>query len=178
MESDGTGVGGVNEASVGKTQDLAMTMDQCPSTVHEGPKHQPSKAELMERTRSLAGTVGGSPRGLVAYRSAEELADTPEFRDFVEREFPAGASELLSTSRRGFVSLMGASLALAGVAGMPGCRRPDHKIVPYGRNVPEHIIPGKALYFATSMGACVPLPLPGGPKRIRFNIRMATMFWK
>jgi len=133
-----------------------MTMDQCPSTVHEGPKHQPSKAELMERTRSLAGTVGGSPRGLVAYRSAEELADTPEFRDFVEREFPAGASELLSTSRRGFVSLMGASLALAGVAGMPGCRRPDHKIVPYGRNVPEHIIPGKALYFATSM------PLPGG----------------
>jgi hypothetical protein len=26
------------------------------------------------------------------------------------------------------------------------------------------------LYLSTSLDACVPLPLPGGPKRIRFSI--------
>ncbi|MGQ0626712.1 MAG: 4Fe-4S dicluster domain-containing protein [Phycisphaerales bacterium] len=51
---------------------------------------------------------------------------------------------------------MGAGLALAGATTIPGCRRPDHKILPYSRTVPEGIIPGKSLYYATSM------PLPGG----------------
>jgi len=90
------------------------------------------------------------------WRSPEELADTPEFREFVEREFPAGASELLDSSRRGFLKIMGAGLALAGAATIPGCRRPDHKILPYSREVPEDSIIGKPLFFATSM------PLPGG----------------
>ncbi|MEC9373839.1 MAG: 4Fe-4S dicluster domain-containing protein, partial [Planctomycetota bacterium] len=61
-------------------------------------------------------------------------------------------SELLGESRRTFLKVMSASLALAGVALMPGCRRPEHKIMPYARD-PEHIIPGKALYYATAM-AC------------------------
>lgn len=129
-----------------------MTIDQCPSTTKEGPKQQPGRAELIAQKRSLAGSVNG----MVAWRSHEELADTPEFRDFVEREFPAGASELLQSSRRTFMTLMGASLALAGVATMPGCRRPDHKILPYSKHVPEDVIPGKPLFYATSM------PLPGG----------------
>ena len=46
---------------------------------------------------------------------------------------------------------MGASLALAGAATIPGCRRPDHKIMPYSRSVPEEVIPGKPLFFATAM---------------------------
>ncbi len=129
-----------------------MTTDQCPSTISDGPKHKPAKGELIAQKRSLSGTVNG----MTAFRSHEELADSPEFRDFVEREFPSGASELLSTSRRGFMQVMGASLALAGIATVPGCRRPDHKILPYSREVPEDIIPGKPLYYATSM------PLPGG----------------
>jgi molybdopterin-containing oxidoreductase family iron-sulfur binding subunit len=74
----------------------------------------------------------------------------------VEREFPAGASELLQSSRRGFLQVMGASLALAGAAVMPGCRRPEFKILPYSKNVPEDLIPGKPLFYTTSM------PLPGG----------------
>jgi hypothetical protein len=56
----------------------------------------------------------------------------------VHREFPAGASELAFAPdeptaspaageiARGFLKLMGASLALAGAATIPGCRRPDH----------------------------------------------------
>ncbi len=120
--------------------------------MHEGPKQMPGKAALIERKRSLAGSVNG----MTAWRSGEELADTPGFRDFVEREFPTGASELLTTSRRSFMTLMGASLALAGAATIPGCRRPDHKILPFSKNVPEDIVPGKPLFYATSM------PLPGG----------------
>jgi molybdopterin-containing oxidoreductase family iron-sulfur binding subunit len=124
--------------------------DQCPSTV-KGEKKRASKAELAA-LKPARQTVAGQR----AWRSAEELADTAEFRDFVEREFPAGASELLATSRRGFLQVMGASLALAGVATIPGCRRPEHHIMPYSREVPEDVIPGKPLYYATSMA------LPGG----------------
>jgi MoCo/4Fe-4S cofactor protein with predicted Tat translocation signal len=91
------------------------------------------------------------------WRGLEEVADTAEFRDFLEREFPAGASELREeTTRRDFLKIMGASVALAGAATIPGCRRPDHKIMPYAAKPPEDVIPGKPLLYATSM------PLPGG----------------
>jgi len=50
------------------------------------------------------------------WRSLDELADTPEFREWVGREFPAGASEWLDpVSRRHFVKIMSASFALAGI---------------------------------------------------------------
>ena len=59
-------------------------------------------------------------------------------------------------TRRTFLKLMGASVALAGAATIPGCRRPDHKIMAFSREVPEDMVPGKPVYYATSM------PLPGG----------------
>jgi molybdopterin-containing oxidoreductase family iron-sulfur binding subunit len=122
-------------------------IDQCPSTT-KGEKKKPSKAELAAMA-SRAGTIHGKP----AWRSLEEVADTEEFREFLHREFPAGASELNQSegeTRRDFLKLMGASLALAGAATIPGCRQPDHKIMPYSKEVPEDIIPGKPLYYATS----------------------------
>jgi molybdopterin-containing oxidoreductase family iron-sulfur binding subunit len=127
--------------------------DQCPSSVKKG---KPGKAALAETSRELS-RVNGHAASARAWRSLDEIADTPEFREKIEREFPAGASELLEpTTRRTFLQLMGASLALAGVAAIPGCRRPDHKIMPYSAKVPEEIIPGKSLFYATSM------PTPGG----------------
>ncbi|HWR83684.1 MAG TPA: TAT-variant-translocated molybdopterin oxidoreductase [Candidatus Deferrimicrobium sp.] len=82
------------------------------------------------------------------WRSLEQLADTAEFRQFLHREFPQGASEMdNSWSRRNFLALMGASLALAGLT---GCRRPEEKIVPYVQ-APEEVIPGIAQRYATSM---------------------------
>lgn len=87
-------------------------------------------------------------RGKDYWRSLDELADTPEFREFLEREFPQGASELdNSMSRRNFLTLMGASMALAGLA---SCRRPINKIIPYVRP-PEEVIPGVANHYATTM---------------------------
>src|SRR5258708_14428277 len=48
------------------------------------------------------------------WRSLDQLAETPEFRQWAEREFPAGASEMTDpVTRRSFVKLMGASFLLA-----------------------------------------------------------------
>src|SRR5436853_7131224 len=85
------------------------------------------------------------------WRSLSELSDTPEFREWLEREFPTGAAELngVEWSRRSFLKLMGASMALAGF-GLNGCRRPEAHLVPFTKNV-EWTIPGKFLYYATAM---------------------------
>ena len=89
-----------------------------------------------------------SLRGKEYWRSLDQLAETPEFKDFLNREFPAGASEMNDPmTRRAFLSIMGASIALAGLA---GCRRPVEKIIPYV-NAPEEIVPGIPKYYATSM---------------------------
>jgi MoCo/4Fe-4S cofactor protein with predicted Tat translocation signal len=88
-------------------------------------------------------------RGREYWRSLESLAETPEFKEFLHREFPQNASEWLDpVGRRGFLKLMGASLALAGVSACT--RQPDEEIVPYVRQ-PEEEIPGKPLFFATAM---------------------------
>ena len=84
------------------------------------------------------------------WRSLGQLGDTPEFRQWLEREFPQGASEFAGgeVSRRSFLQLMGASTALAGLS-LAGCRRPEKHLVPFTRGV-EWSIPGKALFYATS----------------------------
>jgi molybdopterin-containing oxidoreductase family iron-sulfur binding subunit len=85
------------------------------------------------------------------WRSVGELSDTPEFRDWLEREFPRGAAQLEGDewSRRGFLKMMGASMALAGF-GLSSCRRPEMHLVPFTKSA-EWTIPGKALYYATAM---------------------------
>ena len=83
------------------------------------------------------------------WRSLEELAGNPEFQEALHREFPKGASEWVeSVSRRGFLKVMGASMALAG---MTGCvKLPLEPIIPYVRQ-PEDVIPGRPMYYATAM---------------------------
>src|SRR4051794_14336208 len=87
----------------------------------------------------------GSDR-LRYWRSLDELAQTPEFIERLHREFPMAASEFDEQpdglSRRNFLALMSASLALAGLAGT-GCRgrEPTEKIVPYVIK-PEEVTPG------------------------------------
>lgn len=92
-----------------------------------------------------------SVTGRKYWRSAGELKDTPEFRGWLEREFPAGAAEMEGDglSRRNFLQLMGGSLALAGF-GLASCRRPEAYLVPYAKSV-EWLVPGKLVYYATSM---------------------------
>jgi len=90
----------------------------------------------------------------VSWRSAGQLQDTSEFREWLDREFPRGAAEMANadeaeTSRRSFLKLMGASTALAGL-GMAACRRPEAYLVAYNQ-APEWVIPGKATYYASAM---------------------------
>jgi MoCo/4Fe-4S cofactor protein with predicted Tat translocation signal len=108
------------------------------------------------------------------WRSLEQLAETPEFRTWVEREFPAGASEFSDPiGRRHFVKIMSASFLLAGL-GMSGCRRPEEKILPFGK-APNDYLHGVPQFFATSMpdrGSVIPLLVKssdGRPTKIEGN---------
>jgi MoCo/4Fe-4S cofactor protein with predicted Tat translocation signal len=129
-------------------------------------------------------------RAKTPWRSLEELADTPEFRVLPEgtrageREFPGyenvfedgGGAEGAPVDRRRFLQLMGASLALMGLGGISGCRRPDVRILPYARS-PEEIVPGMPLYYATSIPraeGCYPVLVEsheGRPTKIEGNPR-------
>ena len=84
------------------------------------------------------------------WRSLDELAETPEIRQWVDREFPDGASENEGgLKRRDFIKLMSASFMLAGF-GLTGCRRPEETIIPFSK-MPEGYVHGVAKYFATAM---------------------------
>ncbi len=108
------------------------------------------------------------------WRSLDQLADTPEFRDWVEKEFPAGASEFNDpVSRRHFVKIMSASFLLGGL-GLTGCRKPEEHILPFSK-MPEGYIHGVAQYYATARptrGSAVPLLVKsndGRPTKIEGN---------
>ncbi|MFP6582873.1 MAG: TAT-variant-translocated molybdopterin oxidoreductase, partial [Candidatus Hydrogenedentota bacterium] len=85
------------------------------------------------------------------WRSLEEVAQTDTFKSYISNEFHMDADSgqaLGSVSRRNFLQVMGASLALAGVTA--GCsRQPIETIHPYVRQ-PEEFIPGKPTYFAST----------------------------
>ncbi|HZR24590.1 MAG TPA: TAT-variant-translocated molybdopterin oxidoreductase [Vicinamibacterales bacterium] len=83
------------------------------------------------------------------WRTLEERADDPAFQERLYNEFPSQIEAITDpVERRTFLKLMGASLGLAGVTACT--RQPTEKIVPYVRQ-PEEIVPGRPLFFATSM---------------------------
>ncbi|HXH27692.1 MAG TPA: TAT-variant-translocated molybdopterin oxidoreductase, partial [Candidatus Polarisedimenticolia bacterium] len=87
-------------------------------------------------------------RGRDYWRSLEEVAGTPEFRDYLAHEFPAQADTWTDpVSRRGFLQLMAASFALAGLSACG--RQPIEAIVPYV-DQPENLVPGTPLFYATA----------------------------
>jgi MoCo/4Fe-4S cofactor protein with predicted Tat translocation signal len=91
-----------------------------------------------------------SARGIEYWRSLEHLADGPEIRELMGKEFPGyDVDELVGASRRKFLKLMGASMALAGVT-LTGCRRwPEEKLAPYSTN-PRDRMPGVPVQYATA----------------------------
>ena len=107
------------------------------------------KLTLAEVRAKLAGQTGKR-----YWRSIDELAGTPEFEAAVREEFPEQASEWIDpVSRRSFLKVMGASMALAGLAGCT--KQPDEPIYPYVK-APEDLVLGKPVYFATAF------PFPTG----------------
>ncbi len=99
-------------------------------------------------TDTYAPGNGNEPvAGKAYWRSLEELEQTPEFAEMLRREFPDDDPQKLPPfTRRRFLQLMGASIALAGTT---GCWRAE-KILPFA-NRPEGRIPGNAEYYATGV---------------------------
>jgi molybdopterin-containing oxidoreductase family iron-sulfur binding subunit len=104
----------------------------------------PNSADLESLRAKLA-----EGNGRRFWQSLEELSETKEYREFLENEFPANAeSHADGINRREMLKLAAASAALAGLS---ACTKlPTEKIVPYVKP-PEEIIPGKPLFYATSM---------------------------
>ena len=128
-----------------------------------------TNVNIEDRTSKIADRTTGSKY----WRSLDELADTPKFREFVEKEFPGYAPQLMAAgTRRTFLKLMGASVAMAGLV---SCRRwPQRKLAPYARR-PENRSPGVPQYYATAMeldGVAQPLLVrayDGRPVKIEGN---------
>ncbi|HEY0322734.1 MAG TPA: TAT-variant-translocated molybdopterin oxidoreductase [Pyrinomonadaceae bacterium] len=88
-------------------------------------------------------------RGREYWRNLDELADSDEFQELVEREYPHAAEDWDdSVNRRTFIKLMGASFALAGLSAC--AYQPTETIVPFVRQ-PEGYTPGKPSFYATAM---------------------------
>lgn len=103
-----------------------------------------NKVDLAAVRETLAGKKGPE-----YWRSLSEVAETEEFRQWLEDEFPNRAVSRM-IDRRSFLKLMGASLALAGLTGCRNAFLKQGEIVPYV-DQPENVTPGRALYFRTTM---------------------------
>ena len=63
------------------------------------------------------------------WKSIDDKNNSDRIKSLIEDEFPAGTAELADImTRKKFLSLMGASMAMAGLV---GCRKPVQKILPY-----------------------------------------------
>nr|MBN2278176.1 Fe-S-cluster-containing hydrogenase [candidate division Zixibacteria bacterium] len=83
------------------------------------------------------------------WTSLDQLKCTPRYRRHLLEQYRDRDNhhDDNTVTRRDFLTVMAASLALAGLA---GCRKPVEKIIPYVSQ-PEEIIPGVPQYYATSM---------------------------
>jgi molybdopterin-containing oxidoreductase family iron-sulfur binding subunit len=107
-------------------------------------ENQPqTRLDMAEVRRKLAGK-----HGRAYWRSLEEIAETPEFEGWLGDEFPHRRT-LLEIDRRTLLKFMGASLALAGLAGCRGMELGELKVVPYVKQ-PEELVLGKPLFYATA----------------------------
>ncbi len=111
--------------------------------VENARKADPEGMTLAEARAALEGKSGKT-----YWRGLDEVASQPGFDTMLEREFPEHAQEWVDpVSRRGFMKLMGASLAMAGLAGCT--KQPDEPIYPYIKQ-PEDLILGRPTYFTTA----------------------------
>src|SRR5437667_274803 len=130
-----------------------MKMDEHKQTSSRREDVCPSKKGKLDLDSVRLEIEKATKTGPEYWRSLEELAGSADFQEALHREFPKGASEWVdSVSRRGFLKVMGASMALAG---MTGCvRLPLEPLVPYVRQ-PEDVVPGRP-------AAQLPEDLPAG----------------
>lgn len=110
-------------------------------TTHSDESQKPLSLDTLRHTLS-------AKKGKDYWRSLNELAESDEFEELVRQEFPRQAGLLDHLSRRDFLKLLGGSLAMAGLAAC--VPQSAARILPYVKP-PEELIPGKPLYYASSM---------------------------
>jgi MoCo/4Fe-4S cofactor protein with predicted Tat translocation signal len=142
---------GIETTGIGTEQTMAETKSLAEATPQVVTQIAPAKLTLAEVRAKLDGKTGRR-----FWKNLDELAETPAFHELMREEFPrqagamsgGGAGEWVdAVSRRGFLKVMGASLALAGLAGCT--KQPDEPVYPYIRQ-PEDLVLGKPMYFATA----------------------------
>jgi len=84
------------------------------------------------------------------WRSLEHKAGDASLAEAQEAEFPRGITLPGGFNRREALKLAGASLALGALTGCDIIRRPQEEILPFVK-MPEHVIPGIRLRYATAM---------------------------
>ncbi len=84
------------------------------------------------------------------WRSLDELQQSAAWEQAVADEFAGDleTEEMDGTTRRHFLGIMGASMAMTGLAGC--VRRPVEHIMPYAE-MPENVLPGVPNFYATAM---------------------------
>ena len=111
------------------------------------PSHEPSALPL--DLVAIRERLAAAP-GQTYWRSLADLGDDEMLRQFLHQEFPRQASAWTpALSRRAFLTMLAASLSLAGLNGCT-VRQPKDTIVPYA-NQPDGMTPGKPMQFATAM---------------------------
>ncbi len=149
MKTDMLGIKTETHGTMVKTTSSAQVVTEIAPAVGAKTPAASEKLTLAEVRTRLEGKTGKR-----FWKSLDEISAKPGFRQMLEEEFPRQAGEWVdAVSRRGFLKVMGASLALAGMAGCT--KQPDEPIFPYVK-APEDLILGKPMYFASAF------PFPTG----------------
>ena len=106
-------------------------------------------SQMNSQMKSMSQQIPQHVSGREYWRSLEQMAADPKVSALIETEFPGyDPGEIRTMSRRRFMKLMAASMALAGI-GLTGCRRwPKEKLAPY-TSQPKERIAGVAEYYAS-----------------------------
>jgi MoCo/4Fe-4S cofactor protein with predicted Tat translocation signal len=123
-------------------------LDACPHHHEDQTPPEATGADALDGV-NLREPRNSAPTKKRFWRSMDELAGTPAFEQMLHREFPHAAAEWTDEpSRRHFMKLMGASLALAGLSACT-LKKTQEAVVPYVVP-PEEVIPGRPLFFAST----------------------------
>ncbi len=138
-------------------------MSKLPITTAPHPEQEQASSPVMDRSERSRGY----------WRSLNDLDQTPEFRQFIEREFPTAASEFPSgVSRRRWLQLMSASIALSGAAGChygtelfaPSVTRPENTIYGIPKKYATNFeLAGRAVNLLVTNLDGRPLKIEGNP---------------
>ena len=108
---------------------------------------QENRRDALAETTPIPAANGVQDGGQFFWRNLGELNDSADSREPDEAAFPPVTSGWDDVSRRAFIKVMGASMALGGLTACT--RQPSELIVPYVKP-PEEAVPGHPLFFASA----------------------------